>query len=152
MPTPLDRDDFGDMQLPALLARVETCKGHPAFSQADVAQRAMMELRRTLTRFRVQLLAYDVMPSHAHLLMTGREPGADPRAALRRWKQLSGRAHWMATGRTLWQPRCAEWLIADPARVLEAAAYLTGAPGVPPPPWWFERPSGGCRSARSSPR
>ena len=33
----------------------------------------------------------------------------DPRAALRRWKQVSGSAHRQRTGRTLWQPRSAEW-------------------------------------------
>ena len=41
---------------------------------------------------------------------------------------MSGSAHRERTGRTLWQPRCAEWPIDDVPKLWEVAAYLVLEP------------------------
>jgi REP element-mobilizing transposase RayT len=117
-----------DLHFPALFARIDTRRGYPALAQVDIARAVVMELLRTTARFEVEVVAYCVMPDHVALLLAGRVPTADPRAALRRWKQVSGSAHRERTGRTLWQPRCAEWPIEDVPKLWEVAAYLVLEP------------------------
>jgi REP element-mobilizing transposase RayT len=116
------------LHLPALCARVATRDGYPALAQVDIARAVVMELLRTTARFDVEVVAYCVMPDHAAVLLAGRGQEADQRAAVRRWKQVSGRAHRERTGRTLWQPRCAEWPIDDVPSLREVAAYLVLEP------------------------
>jgi REP element-mobilizing transposase RayT len=117
-----------DLHLPAVCARVDTRHGYPALAQVDIARAVVMELLRTTGRFEVEVVAYCVMPEHAAVLLAGRSENADQRAALRRWKQVSGSAHRERTGRTLWQPRCAEWLVNDVPNLWEVAAYLVLEP------------------------
>ena len=117
-----------DLHLPAVCARVDTRDGYPALAQVDAARAVVMELLRTTSRFDVEVVAYCVMPDHFVSLFAGRIQNADQRGALRRWKQVSGSAHRERTGRTLWQPRCAEWLINDVPNLWEVAAYLVLEP------------------------
>ncbi len=117
-----------DLHLPAVCARVDTRDGYPALAQVDIARAVVMELLRTTARFEVEVVAYCVMPDHFVSLFAGRIQNADQRGALRRWKQVSGSAHRERTGRTLWQPRCAEWLINDVPNLWEVAAYLVLEP------------------------
>ena len=117
-----------DLHLPAVCARVDTRDGYPALAQVDIARAVVMELLRTTARFEVEVVAYCVLPDHVAVLIAGRNQNADQCAALRRWKQVSGSAHRKRTGRTLWQPRCAEWLINDVPNLWEIAAYLVLEP------------------------
>jgi REP element-mobilizing transposase RayT len=117
-----------DLHLPAAFARVATRGGYPALAQPDIARAVVMELLRTTSRFDVEVVAYCVMPDHVAVLLAGRTETADQRAALRRWKQVSGTAHRERTGRTLWQPRCAEWRIEDLPNLWDVAAYLVLEP------------------------
>lgn len=89
-----------------------------------------MELLRTLRRFDAEALAYCVLPTHAHLLIAGLGPRADPRAGLRRWKQLTGYTHRARTGQGLWRQKSAEYVLTaeDIATLGAAAAYLVAAP------------------------
>ena len=117
-----------DLFLPAICARVATRSGYPVLAQVDIARAVVMELLRTTTRFEVEVVAYCVMPDHAAVLLAGRIQDADLGAALRRWKQVSGRAHRERSGRTLWQPRCSEWPVDDVTNLWEVAAYLVTEP------------------------
>jgi REP element-mobilizing transposase RayT len=117
-----------DLCLPAVFARIQTRDGYPALEQIDTARAVVMTLLRTTTRFGVEPVAYCLLPDHVDLLLAGRAEGAEPRAALRRWKQVSGAAHRQRTGWTLWQPRSAEWLIEDVVSLWGVAAYLVMEP------------------------
>ena len=117
-----------DLHLPALFARIDTRDGYPALQTVDTARAVVMALLRTTTRFEVEPVAYCLMPDHVNLLLAGRVEGANPRAALRRWKQLSGAAHRARAGCTLWQPRSAEWMVEDVVSVWEVAACLVMEP------------------------
>ncbi len=120
--------NLDDLHLPAVFARIETRDGYPSLAQVDTARAVVMELLRTTTRFEVEVVAYCVMPEHVGVLLAGRVDTADPRAAVRRWKQVSGTAHRERAGLTLWQPRCAEWLVGDVPTLWEVAAYLVMEP------------------------
>lgn len=117
-----------DLQLPAVCARVDTRDGYPALAQVDTARAVVMELLRTTARFEVEVVAYCVMPCHVTVLLAGRSPHADAGGALRRWKQVSGRAYRERANRTLWQPRCAEWPLDTVPQLWEAAGYLVLEP------------------------
>jgi REP element-mobilizing transposase RayT len=117
-----------DLHLPAVFARIDTRDRHPTLAQVDIARAVVMELLRTTSRFEVEVVAYCLMPEHVAVLLAGRVSTADGHAALRRWKQVSGTAHRERTGRTLWQPRCAEWQVADVPALWEVAAYLVLEP------------------------
>jgi len=116
-----------EAEWPALYARIETVSGYPVLASSDAAHAVVMALLRTVRAFRVEPAAYCVMPDHAQVILAGRD-GSDPRAALRRWKQMSGTAYRQRTGRTLWRPRCAEHLLRDPAALWRAVRYLIDEP------------------------
>jgi hypothetical protein len=182
MPFSSDPFDLDDVQWPALYARVEARPGYRVLAGTDATRAVVMVLLRTAGAFGVASVAYCVMPDHVQVALLGRAGGADPRAALRRWKQLSGGDHRLRTGQTLWRPRCAERLLHEPAELWEAVSYLLEEPvrgglvrvpaeyrwswapesvarhcasaGQPAarPAWWPDRIISGCRSGYSSPR
>jgi REP element-mobilizing transposase RayT len=117
-----------DLHPPAVFARIETRDGYPALEHTDHARAVVMALLRTVSRYEVEPVAYCLLPDHIHLLLASRTEGADPRAALRRWKQVSGAAHRERAGRTLWKPRSAEWSVEDMASLWGVAAYLVMEP------------------------
>jgi REP element-mobilizing transposase RayT len=172
---------FDDLFGPVVYARVETRKGYLALAQADAAARVAGELRRTSLRFGVEVLAYCLLPDHVHLFVAALSPAAEPRSALRRWKQLTGQAHRLRTGATLWREGCAERFLDEPGAILDGVRYLVSTPllagfpdllqyrwlglsrwtidellpGLVPPPrpaWWPERIIAGSRSGYSLPR
>lgn len=119
---------FDDLHLPAVCARIDTRDGHPALAPVDTARAVVLALLRTAIRFEVEPVAYCLMPDHVNLLLAGRAEGANPRAALRRWKQVSGAEHRQRTGCTLWQPRLLEWTVNDVVSMGEVAAHLVLEP------------------------
>lgn len=179
---PHDRFTFDEVHWPALYARVETRPGYPVLAATDAARAVVMALLRTSRAFGVAPVAYCLMPDHVHLVLAGCASAAEPRTALRRWKQLSGAEHRFRTRQTLWRPKCAEHLLREPAELWEAVAYLVEEPvraglvriagehrwlsapdqvawrlaraGRPAarPDWWPDRITSGCRSGYSSPR
>jgi hypothetical protein len=121
-------DSLGDLHFPAVFARIETRDGHRAFAHLDTARAVTMELVRTATLFQVEPIAYCVLPSHVTVLLAGRVGEAEPNAALRRWKQLSGGAYRRRTQRTLWKPRCRARQLNEPAELWDVAIYLVHEP------------------------
>jgi REP element-mobilizing transposase RayT len=179
-PDPARDRRFDDVAGPFLYARVETRRGYLAFRQADAAGPLTRELLRTEVWFGVEVLAYCVMLDHVHLLVAADRAGADPRAALRRWKQLTGHEHRLRTGQTLWRAKSAERVLDGLPDAVAAARFLVKAParagldaarhGYPwvrvsrwalgelwtgrarKPAWWPDRLIAGSRSGYSPPR
>jgi hypothetical protein len=117
-----------DLQLPAIYARIRTRRGYFALNQAGIAGMVTTELLRTTRRFQVEVVAYCVMPDCLSVLVAGTQPGAHAHDAIRRWKQVSGAAHRLRAGRTLWQPRTPVWPVESVSAILEVAAYLVLEP------------------------
>jgi putative transposase len=84
---------------------VTCCTNNRATSFADplVAEWLCAEIRRFFERRAFVVLAYCVMPDHAHLLLEGIDETADVRETMRAWKQRTG-FDWKRRTRTpLWQ-------------------------------------------------
>jgi REP element-mobilizing transposase RayT len=168
---------FDDLSAPFLYARVATRRRHAALRQGDTAGHVTSEWLRTSRRFDVTTLAYCLMPDHVHVLTACLSSRGDPRAALGRWKTLTGQTYRLRTGLGLWREGRSEWTLADLDDAMETARYLVRAPvraGLVPTPlqyrwlmvsrwrlddlvaggepskpdWWPERATWECRSGR----
>jgi hypothetical protein len=173
---------FEDLSPPYLYALVETRRRHAALRQGDTPGLVTSEWLRTSRRFDVVTLAYCLLPDRIHVLATGAPGGGDPRAAVRRWKMLTGQAYRLRTGSSLWNEGRKEWALASLAEARETARYLVHAPvraGLVQMPrqyrwvlvscwslddltggsreplrpcWWPEPLTSGCRNGYSPPR
>jgi putative transposase len=74
-----------------------------AFIHADVADRTMTQIRHTAAIERFALLAYCLMPDHAHFLVGGIDAESDLRRFVDSAKQRSAYAHARAKRERLWQ-------------------------------------------------
>ncbi len=75
----------------------------PAFHDAHVVALVIGQIRRTTRESGFVILAYCVMPDHAHLLVDGATASADLREFVKRAKQASGQAYARTARRPLWQ-------------------------------------------------
>jgi REP element-mobilizing transposase RayT len=75
----------------------------PTFHDAHVVALVIAQIRRTACGSGFVILAYCVMPDHAHLLVEGTSASADLREFVKRAKQASGQAYARAARRPLWQ-------------------------------------------------
>src|SRR5204863_611539 len=64
---------------------------------------ALWHFRHSASREHFAILAYCLMPDHAHLLIEGLDDGSDLRRFAKAAKQSSGFAHARRVGRPLWQ-------------------------------------------------
>lgn len=172
---------FDDLTGPFLYARADAVRGYPVLAQSDTARLITTELVRTLRRFDSEAVAYCILPDRAHVLAAGLGAGADPRAGIRRWKQVTGFNWYVRSGQRLWRERSVVCDLADVAALEGGAAYMTAAPvraglvlradryrwvsatrwsvanlarrrAVDAPAWWPERVTSGSRSGYSLPR
>jgi len=172
---------FDDLNGPLLYARADAARGYPVLTQPDIVRLITTELVRTLRRFESEAVAYCVLPDRVHVLAAGLATHADPRAGLRRWKQVTGFECYVRNRRRLWGGRGVICDVTDVAALDAAAAYMTAAPvraglvrradgyrwvsvtrwsiaelarrrAVEAPPWWPERVTSGSRTGYSLPR
>ena len=79
--------------------------GHSApFADAPAASEVAAQISPCFALNRFEVVAYCVMPDHAHLLLEGTSADADLLEAVRLWKQRTGYAWRRSTGGRLWQP------------------------------------------------
>ena len=172
---------FDDITGPLVYVRAVAVRGYPVLAEPDTARHVTTELVRTLRRFDSEAIAYCVLPGRMHILAAGLGAAANPRAGIRRWKQVTGYGWYVRTGRRLWCERCFVHELDGLAGLDAAAAYLVGAPvrgGLVPrgdlyrwvfatrwtvaelarrppgraPRWWRERIISGSRTGYSLPR
>ena len=74
-----------------------------AFRDDALARLAVDQIRRTARTFSFAILAYCVMPDHAHLLLNGRSAASDLRRFTKRFKQGTGQRYAHQRKRRLWQ-------------------------------------------------
>lgn len=75
----------------------------PVFLEPCVARLVINHFLQTANLWRFAVLAYCVMPDHAHLLVEGRDEDSDLRRFAKRLKQGSGQAYSHDVGVPLWQ-------------------------------------------------
>ena len=76
------------------------------FIDADVFNRTMTQIRQAAAESRFELLAYCLMPDHAHLLSEGFSEHSNLRRFVESAKLRSAYAHARAKREWLWQDGC----------------------------------------------
>ena len=89
---------------------------------------ALTQLQRACDREGFDLLAYCLMPDHAHLLLAGREPTSDLRRFIKLSKQLTEHAVRRLTGEPLWQASAWDHVLRDDEDTFTVIRYLLANP------------------------
>jgi putative transposase len=100
----------------------------PVFSDRAIADQTLTQFRRTASLEQFALLAYCLMPDHAHLLAQGVRDDSDFRRFAKMAKQRSGGLYARTQHSPLWQPGYFERVLReeDDARIL--ARYIVNNP------------------------
>jgi REP element-mobilizing transposase RayT len=99
-----------------------------AFKVSDAARCALSQFVRTADEERFAILAYCLMPDHAHLLVEGVEDTSDLRRFAKLAKQRSGAVHKRKTGQRLWQDGYFERVLRDDDSGRDLARYIVNNP------------------------
>ena len=73
------------------------------FADIAIGRLVVLQFRRTCRQEKFAILAYCVMPDHAHLLLEGRDAASDLVALIKSAKQSSGQRFAAKTKRPLWE-------------------------------------------------
>ena len=95
-----------------------------AFADPEVAARTLEQFRRTAAIEQFQILAYCLMPDHAHLLVEGMSATSDLRRFAKMAKQRSGGVHRRRCGQRLWQEGYFDRVLRDKDDVSSIARYI----------------------------
>jgi putative transposase len=101
---------------------------HAAFCDGDVAAAVIAQFRRTAKKTEFALLAYCLMPDHAHLLVEGTSAAADLRSFAARAKQTTGQTYARRARRLLWQERYYERVLRADEDARAVARYILENP------------------------
>jgi REP element-mobilizing transposase RayT len=99
-----------------------------AFKEPRVASETTAQFKKTAIEQRFAILAYCLMPDHAHLLVEGLDDASDLRRFAKLAKQRSGGVHRKHAGERLWQPGYFERLLRDDDSGRELAQYIIHNP------------------------
>jgi putative transposase len=99
-----------------------------AFNEAEDAASAIAQFLRTSSEERFAILAYCIMPDHAHLLVEGIDDGSDLRRFAKLAKQRSGALHRRKHERRLWQEGYFERVLRDDDSGRDLARYIIDNP------------------------
>ena len=105
-----------------------TCRRVRAFADPEVAAQTLEQFRRTATIERFEILAYCLMPDHAHLLVEGLTANSDLRRFAKMAKQRSGGVHRRRCGARLWQEGYFDRVLRDRDDAGEIARYIVNNP------------------------
>src|SRR5262245_56204535 len=100
----------------------------PVFRDAHVVEQTLTQFRRTSTFERFAILAYCVMPDHAHLLVEGLCADSDFKRFAKMAKQRSGSAYARSQGARLWQEGYYERVLRDDDDARALAKYIVNNP------------------------
>jgi REP element-mobilizing transposase RayT len=98
------------------------------FIDSDVVARTLEQFRRTATLEKFAILAYCIMPDHAHLLVEGTAATSDLRRFVKMAKQRSGGVHRRRSGTRLWQEGYYERLLRDRDDTRSITPYIANNP------------------------
>jgi REP-associated tyrosine transposase len=98
------------------------------FKDAERARSALTQFQRTAAEQRFAILAYCLMPDHAHLLVEGTAEDSDLRRFAKLAKQRSGAFHKRTTGERLWQDGYFERVLRDDDSGRDCARYIVNNP------------------------
>jgi REP element-mobilizing transposase RayT len=105
-----------------------TMHRRPVFRDPRISTATLLQFRRTARLEHFAVLAYCLMPDHAHFLVEGRAPTSDFRTFVRRSKQRSGQVYASQTGERLWQDGYFERVLRQETDVREVARYIVWNP------------------------
>jgi REP element-mobilizing transposase RayT len=100
----------------------------PAFEQPDVAKMTIEQFQRTAAIEHFAVLAYCVMPDHAHLLVEAKIENADLRRFAKMAKQRSGGLYSRWFRQPLWQPGYHERILRSEDDAFQIARYVLNNP------------------------
>jgi REP element-mobilizing transposase RayT len=98
------------------------------FIDAITARETLAQFLRTAAEEHFAVLAYCLMPDHAHLLIEGTAAGADLRRLAKMSKQRSGAVHALRGGGPLWQDGYHDRILRSDDDVKQIARYILENP------------------------
>ena len=100
----------------------------PAFRDAAVASETLAHFLRAAAAQSFEVLAYCLMPDHAHLLVGALGATSDLRRFVKTAKERSGRAYRKRCDERLWQEGYFDRVLRDDADARRYAAYIVNNP------------------------
>ena len=107
------------------------------FTNDVIVETTVRHFRHVACEERFAILAYCLMPDHAHLLVEGQTIESSLRRWIKRAKQHSGAAYALAHGVALWQEGYYERVLRNDTDAREVARYILWNPvraGLSPTP------------------
>lgn len=105
-----------------------TYKRKTTFRDASVATMVIEQILRAARRFEFDVLAYCLMPDHAHLLVHGRSDRSDLHRFVKRAKQSSGQIYAHAVKEPLWQDSDYDHVVRPEENLTGIACYIIQNP------------------------
>ncbi|MBM3820866.1 MAG: transposase [Acidimicrobiia bacterium] len=105
-----------------------THERRPTFRDPAVVALVRLQFLRTARLTRFAILAFCVMPDHAHLLVEGRTEQSDLRRFVKHFKQGSGQRCTARVGGRLWQDGCYERVLRPGDDAKAFARYIIENP------------------------
>ena len=105
-----------------------TCARKRYFLERTLARETSSQLPPFFARYSFDVVAYCLMPDHAHLLLEGASTTADFREAMRQWKQQTAHAWKVRTGERLWQAGYYDRVLRETDDTRAVVAYLLHNP------------------------
>jgi putative transposase len=94
------------------------------FADHAAAQRVLDRIVYLAPAFNLAILAYCLMPDHAHLLVEGYREDADLLAFVHRAKQVTGYEFMERTGGRLWQPSFYDRVLRNEDATISVVRYI----------------------------
>ena len=105
------------------------CRGRVAvFRDSQIAEQTLAQFRRTSTFEGFAILAYCLMPDHAHLLAEGLSQDSDFKHFAKMAKQRSGGVYARTRNARLWQEGYYERVLREEDDAREIARYIVNNP------------------------
>ena len=100
----------------------------PLFTQPALVSSVVEQLMHNADRFEFAVLAYVLMPDHAHVLAEAESECSDFPAFVKRFKQTTGYAYRQHTGQPLWQHGYHERVLRDDEVTETVVRYILENP------------------------
>ena len=98
------------------------------FLEEQHARDTSSQIPPFFARYSFDVIAYCLMPDHAHLLLEGASDAANFREAMRQWKQQTAHAWKRRTGQRLWQAGYYDRVLREKDDPRAVVAYLLHNP------------------------
>ena len=121
-------DTFSYIGLAQYFLTICTFDRRRAFTDADIVHRTMMHIRHAAAQEQFALLAYCLMPDHAHFLVEALNETSNLREFVKSAKQRSAYAHSRACRERLWQDGYYDRVLRPSEDPKWVARYIIGNP------------------------